>query len=44
MRVVRHFAALPYSVLPPFLAELRNRDSVTARALEFLILTTARSG
>jgi integrase len=44
MRTVEHFAALPYSDLPTFLAELRNRDSVTAQALEFLILTTARSG
>jgi integrase len=44
MRTVEHFAALPYSDLPTFLADLRNRDSVTARALEFLILTAARSG
>jgi integrase len=44
MRTVEHFAALPYSDLPTFLPELRNRDSVTARALEFLILTAARSG
>jgi integrase len=44
LRDVEHFAAMPYSELPAFLIELRNRDLVTARALEFLILTAARSG
>lgn len=43
---VRHFAALPYTELPGFVAKLRASDSVEAvrLALEFLILTAARSG
>lgn len=39
-----HHAALPYVELPAFIAELRARASMAARALEFLILTAARSG
>jgi integrase len=38
-----HHAALAYERLPDFLAQLRARDSVTARALEFTILTACRS-
>jgi integrase len=34
-------AALPYAEIPAFMAKLRKRDSVSARALEFLILTAA---
>jgi integrase len=41
---VVHHAALPYAELPEFVAELRQRDGIAARALEFLILTAARSG
>jgi integrase len=41
---IRHFAALPYAELPAFMAELRQRDGVDSRALEFAILTAARSG
>ena len=38
-------AALPYQQLPAFMAALRARDaSPSSRALEFLILTAARSG
>jgi integrase len=44
VRQVEHLAALPYSQLPDFLAGLRQRDAVAARALEFLILTAARTG
>jgi integrase len=40
-----NFAAMPYKVLPKFLAEIREGDfSVGRRALEFLVLTAARSG
>jgi integrase len=39
-----HHPALPYRDLPEFLAELRERDGVAARALEFAILTVARTG
>jgi integrase len=39
-----HHAALPYSELPAFMAELREREGIAARALEFLVLTAARTG
>lgn len=39
-----HHKALAYEALPSFMAELRQRDAIAARALEFLILTAARSG
>lgn len=39
-----HHAALPYKNLPGFIEQLRQRHGVAARALEFLILTAARSG
>jgi integrase len=41
---IKHHAALPYAELPRFMAELRQRDGVAARALEFAILTAARTG
>jgi integrase len=41
---VAHHPALPYAEIADFMAELRARDGVPARALEFLILTAARSG
>jgi integrase len=44
VRPVKHHAALPYADVPAFMAELRSRNSLTARALEFTILTAARSG
>jgi integrase len=40
---VRHHPALPFTELPEFMAELRNRKGVSARALEFAILTAART-
>jgi integrase len=40
-----HFAAMPYKALPDFMATLRESEfAVGRRALEFLILTAARSG
>lgn len=39
-----HFAAMAWRRVPAFVAELRQQESVSARALEFLILTAARSG
>lgn len=39
-----HHAALPYANVSGFVAALRERDAVAAYALEFLILTAARSG
>jgi integrase len=41
---VRHRAALPYADIGSFMGELHKRDSVSARALEFLILCAARTG
>ena len=38
-----HHAAMAYAELPGFMRELRARDSVTARALETLILTAVRT-
>jgi integrase len=38
-----HHAALPYTEVKAFVAELRARVAVTANALEFLILTAART-
>jgi integrase len=39
-----HLAALPYEEVPAFVEELRKRDALAARALEFTILTAARTG
>lgn len=41
---VRHHPALPYKDIPAFMSDLRQRDSISARALEFTILTAARTG
>lgn len=40
----RHFPALPWQRVPEFMADLRTREGMGARALEFGILTAARSG
>ena len=40
----KHHAALPYKDAASFMAELRQRSGISARALEFSILTVARSG
>ncbi|MFT3668456.1 MAG: tyrosine-type recombinase/integrase [Pseudoxanthomonas sp.] len=44
VKKVEHHAALAIDALPAFVADLRGRDGVAARALEFLILTATRSG
>jgi integrase len=41
---VKHHEALPYGDMPRFMTELRRRDSLSARALEYAILTAARTG
>lgn len=41
---VEHHRALPWRDIPAFMAELRQREGMGARALEFTILTAARSG
>lgn len=39
-----HHAAMPYADLPGFMKRLGEADGMSARALEFLILTASRSG
>jgi integrase len=41
---VEHHAALPYPEIADFMAELGQRGGIAARALEFAILTAARTG
>lgn len=41
---VEHHKALPIDELHDFVADLRQREGMAARALEFLILTATRSG
>jgi integrase len=43
IRKVQHFAAMPFTAVPGFMARLRARPDVSARALEFLILTAMRT-
>ena len=38
-----NFTALPYAEIGAFMADLRKREGMSARALEFAILTAARS-
>jgi integrase len=40
----RNHPALPWQEIPRFMAELRQREGTSARALEFSILTAARTG
>lgn len=42
--IVESHPAMPYADLPDFMVELRKRDALAARALEFVILTACRSG
>jgi len=41
---VEHHKALPIDAMPEFMIDLRTREGTAARALEFTILTAARSG
>ncbi len=43
-RRVKHHPALPYDELGAFIALLRKQEGIAARALEFTILTAARTG
>lgn len=40
----KHLAAMPYKDAPAFMIDLHKRDSMSALALEFTILTVARTG
>ncbi len=44
VRSVEHHAALDWRQLPEFMTALEKRQGVSARALQFLLLTAARSG
>jgi integrase len=41
---VKHHAALPYDDIGPFMDKLRQQNGISARGLEFAILTAARTG
>jgi integrase len=41
---VKHHAALHFSEVPDFMVQLATREGIAARALEFTILTAARTG
>jgi integrase len=41
---VEHHAAMPYTELPVFMVALREEEDIAAKALQFMILTAARSG
>ena len=44
IRPVKHFAALPFAEIGAFIQALRKQEGIGARAVEFAILTAARSG
>jgi len=44
VRAVEHHAALPFDQLFDFMTALRTQDGIAARALEFTVLTAARTG
>ena len=44
LKKVKHHRAIAYQDMPDFMRALKRREAPAARALEFLILTAARSG
>jgi integrase len=45
VQMVKHYAALPYGEIAPLIEKLKaRRNSLTALALEFIILTAVRAG
>jgi integrase len=44
VRRVQHHPAMPFADAPAFMSLLRSRSGISAKALEFTILTAARSG
>lgn len=44
LRRVQHYRALPWQKINSFMVDLKGREGIAARCLEFLILTAARSG
>jgi integrase len=41
---VRHQPAMPWRDVPTFMGELRANEAISARALEFIVLTATRTG
>jgi integrase len=44
LKEVKHHPAVPYPMMGNFMTKLRTNQSMSAKALEFLILTAVRSG
>lgn len=44
LRAVEHHASMPYREIATFVLRLRQQDYLSARALEFIVLTAARAG
>ena len=44
VKKIKHHKALPYADMHALILQLRNHDSISARALEFLILNANRTG
>lgn len=42
VRKVTHYPSMPYQEVPSFIGELRQREALSARLLEFVILTACR--
>jgi integrase len=41
---VNHHSAMPYTEIGAFMERVRERESLSAKALEFTILTAVRTG
>jgi integrase len=44
VKAVKHHPAMPYPDVPAFMVELQNNGSLSAKALQLLILTAVRTG
>jgi len=44
LQKVEHHPAVPYQMIGDFMSKLRKNESISAKAVEFLILTAVRSG
>jgi integrase len=44
LQKIEHHPAVPYTVIGDFMSKLRQNGSISAKAVEFLILTAVRSG
>jgi integrase len=44
LQKVEHHPAVPYQMIGNFMSKLRKNDSISAKAVEFLVLTAVRSG